>query len=84
MSYYEDEILKELKVGEKYTGRQLLIYSLNNYDTCLLSKSCQRFTENNERAYRILDVFKGYLHNSHSSGAIYRIPSTVSTIYIVE
>lgn len=84
MSYYEDEIPKELKVGEKYTGRQLLIYSLNNSNVYLFSKSCQRFAEWDENNYKISSILDGYLHYSDVSQATYHIPNAVSTIYIIE
>lgn len=84
MAYYENEILKELNVGEKYTGRQLLIYLLNHSDAYLFSKSTKQFVEWDDKTYKVLEIIKGYLHHSDSIQVTYHIPSAETTAYIVE
>lgn len=85
MAYFEDEILKELVVGEAYTSRQLRIFVIESKNVLVLSKSESNFMNSNEtRKLQVLDKIEAFAHKADNQSATYLIPNTRSIIYIVQ
>ncbi|MCJ7840499.1 hypothetical protein MUB24_06105 [Lederbergia sp. NSJ-179] len=83
MTYYEDEILNELEVGEDYTSRQVLIFLYENKNATILSDS-GRITNSNEIKYRVVGRKDKYIHTSRDHDRVYTIPNETSKIYEIE
>ena len=83
MTYYEDEILHELTIGQQYSEKQLRIFLVENTDATVISKSCSQFNEYSKLTHKVLNIIKGYEHKGDNGGT-YHIPSKQFKIYIVE
>lgn len=83
MTYYEDEILHKLNIGEQYTQKQLRIFVVENSSAIVISKSCSQFTEYSKITHKVLDIIEGYEHKGDNVRT-YHIPNKQSKIYIVE
>ena len=84
MAYYEDEILRELNVGEEYTSRQIAILIQENKNATILSKSIGQFSTSSDRKIKLLDKIEAYKHYYDQRSFSYMVPSSKSTTYIFE
>lgn len=83
MAYYEDEILYELNLGEKYTAKQLTIFVVENNNTTIISKTCNHFIEYSTNMHTVLEIIEGFEHKGEDHRT-YHIPSGKTKIYIVD
>jgi hypothetical protein len=81
MAYYEDEIKKELKVGETYTSREiasLLAFS----DSVVLNDEVSQFSSSSDRKFKVVNVLETFVHRNERS--TYQIPYKKNNVYIVQ
>ena len=83
MAYYEDEILRELILGEKYTPKQLIIFLVENDNATVISKSCNHFVEFSNQKHTVLEIIEGFEHRGEDHRT-YHIPGKKTKIYIVD
>jgi hypothetical protein len=83
VAYYEDEILHELNLGEKYTAKQLKIFVVENKNTTVISKTCNHFVEYSTRMHTVLEIIEGFEHKGEHQST-YHVPSSKTKIYIVD
>lgn len=83
MTYYEDEILRELNIGKKYTQKQLSIFVVENINTVIISKTCNELNDYSQKMHEVIEIIKGYEHKGDRQRT-YHIPSSKTTIYIVD
>ena len=83
MAYYEDEILHELNIGEKYTAKQLIIFVVENNNTTVISKTCNHFIEYSTKMHTVLEIIEGFEHKGEDHRT-YHTPSSKTKIYIVD
>jgi hypothetical protein len=82
MTYFEDEVPKELIVGGEYTGREFKIFMSEHQNIRIISKSCKEFTEWMTEKLQVLEIIEGFIHYNDTNS--YYVPNHVSKIYIVE
>lgn len=80
MTYFEDEILHELHIGESYTARQLRIFIENNNAVIITRQNCQ-LSENSDYAFMVKDIIEGYEHRLHDY--TYHIHNSTTKFYVV-
>lgn len=79
-SYYESEILKELEVGEIYSERDIRGFISSKRDVTILCPNTWQFDSNNRYTkYKVLDMFKTYLHQKVNGN--YKINTDEKTVY---
>lgn len=83
MSYYEDEILRELTINEKYTEKQLAIFVVENIDVIVISKSSRQFIDYSKKEHQVIDIIEGYIHKGENRDT-YHIPNGTKRIYVVD
>lgn len=84
MRYYENEVLKELVVGEEYTERQISIFVRGNKNALVISQSVSSFSEIIEsKKLRVMNKFESYVHQSNKQYG-YIQPNAKNFVYIVE
>ena len=83
MAYYENEILRELNLGEMYTPKQLMIFVVENSNTTVISKSCNHFVEFSTQKHTVLEIIEGFEHRGEDHRT-YHIPGKKTKIYIVD
>jgi hypothetical protein len=81
MTYFEDEILRELQIGELYTSRQLRIFIENNNAVIITRSNCQ-LSEYSDHSFIVKEIIEGYEHRLHNFS--YYIPNSENKYYIVE
>lgn len=84
LSYYEEEILKELDCGNQYTSRQLAIFVVENSDSIVISKDNTDFDCYPEMKHKVIQKLNGYVHSGSSRERKYYIPNKSQRIYYVE
>lgn len=77
----KDEILKELKVGEVYTSRQMRIFTTYN-DVLVLCDEVSEFTDDKSVTFEVVDAFTSYLHQ-YKYPDTYKIPDRRRKVYRV-
>ncbi|UNP78395.1 hypothetical protein MN033_09535 [Bacillus nitratireducens] len=83
MAYYEDEIKKDLQVGETYTERE--IASIIYFDvkgSLVICDSISQFNSSGNRKFKVDDRLEQYVHQH--IGDSYRIPSEKSKVFVVK
>jgi hypothetical protein len=83
MTYFEDEILHELHVGELYTQRQIAIFLAENKDNIVISKSCKYFQKWSTNKHKVLQIIEGYEHRCNNDRT-YHIPDILSKFIILD
>lgn len=84
MSFYEDEILRELEVGEVYTAYQLRFFLTDNDNVILLLDDSQINDISNIK-YKVRNKIEKYIHQqSPINYRTYLIPNSKSVIYEIE
>jgi hypothetical protein len=85
MTYYADEVPKELKLNEIYTSRELYLYLMDNPKNTIILGENSLLTDSTEIKYKIVDIKEKFLHSkSKNSYKTYLIPSTKSIIVEIE
>ncbi|WP_342488553.1 hypothetical protein MKX67_18400 [Cytobacillus sp. FSL W7-1323] len=83
MSYYADEVPKELILNSEYTSRQIYLFMLD-YRAIILSNNIH-LTDDNQIKYKVIDIKEKYIHKLTDNG--YRtqlLPQTKTKIYEIE
>ncbi|MEK5521586.1 hypothetical protein [Heyndrickxia sp. FSL W8-0423] len=85
MSFFEDEILNDLKVGEIYTEREItsIIYFKDNV-VILCQESSQFHSSNTETKYKVLDRTETFVHTRDARSQSYILPNEKTIIYKIE
>ncbi|MFJ7471132.1 hypothetical protein ACIQWI_21555 [Peribacillus frigoritolerans] len=80
MSFYEDEIPKDLEVGEEYTSRQIQIFLQVKRNIIVLEDS-GFLPDSDEFKYKVTNKSSKYVHRNDNNS--YIIPSIETVIYEV-
>lgn len=84
MTYFHDEVPKELKVDEVYTSREILTFLYENKDAIILA-DISHITDNSHIRYKVLRKIEKYVHRqSETNYRTYRIPNSETAIYELE
>lgn len=79
----ESEIaLKELKVGETYSSRQLWFF-INFNDIMILSEDVSQFFDNEQDKFKVIDYREHYVH-FYEKTSVYVMPRKKKKVYIIE
>ncbi|HDR8160689.1 TPA: hypothetical protein QC072_003575 [Bacillus cereus] len=83
MAYYENEILKELTVGETYTEGQIAdLLQTDRTKSLILCDSLSRFDPTGNAKFKVIDRYDTYIHKNDDFA--YHIPSRKTIVYIVK
>lgn len=82
MSYYEDEIPKELTLDGKYTSRQIYLFMIENKDVIILSDSVHLSFSSNDIEYMVKAKKENFIHKlADNSYKTHMIPNRKTRIY---
>jgi hypothetical protein len=84
MAFYEDEIKKELHVGEVYTEKEIssIVYFSSHVILC---KDKRQFRVEGSGQFKVVDEMDTYIHVNDMNGrGAYKIPSSIQKVYVVE
>jgi len=85
MSFYEDEIKKELNLGEVYTEREIssIVYFSPHMILC---KDKRQFSPTGNWSFKVVDKMDTYVHvNDQNGRGAYRVPPMdKKTVYVIE
>ena len=79
--YSESEVPKKLEVGKTYTEKELLIFTIENKDSVILSEDRKVLNDWSTEKHTIKNIFKAYPHTS--VGNAYQHPQEIKTYYII-
>lgn len=79
---YDDEIKRELEVGNVYSSTQLLDFFTFNKGTVVLCESTSIFTATEELKYQVTDKLNVFLHRAEDT--CYQVPNKKTIMYKVE
>lgn len=83
MSYFEDEILKDIEINKEYTSRQVQIFLHENKDVVLISDR-NNIVNDNKIKYRVIRRIDKYIHRISSTSRNHILPNNITRIYEIE
>lgn len=81
MAFFEDEIIKDLEVGNTYTEREIssILYFKDN--TMVICEDTKHFkSDNTVSKYKVLERTEAYIHEKRNN---YVIPNGTTIVYWV-
>ena len=81
MSYYDDEIKKELEEGLEYTEREIASLLYFKEGSTVLSPDTSNFSSNGTKMYVVANKFEVFLHQCKD--LTYQMPNQKKFIYVV-
>lgn len=82
MAYFEDEIKKDLEVGEIYTSSEIASILYFSSSSIVLCEDTSHFHKTNDVHYKVLNKMETFLHKNERFS--YSIPSKKTKIFIVK
>lgn len=82
MSYYDDEIKKELDQGEEYTEREIASLLYYREGSKVLSDDVSQFHSTGQKKFIVENKFEAFLHQCIDRK--YQIPNFKEYIYVVK
>lgn len=81
---YEDEIPRDLVVGQSYTVEEVTNFLFSNPDSMILSENVSTLSAKLKDSVKVIEKYNTYVHTMCSDKANIRRPTSTTTVYVIQ
>ena len=81
---YEDEIPRDLVVGQSYTVEEVTNFLYSNPDSMILSENVSTLSAKIKDSVKVIEKYNTYVHAMCSDKTSIRRPTSTTTVYVIQ
>lgn len=81
---YQDEIPRDLVVGQSYTVEEATNFLYSNPDSMILSENVSTLSDKIKDSVKVIEKYNTYVHTMCSDKTSIRRPTSTTTVYVIQ